>query len=272
MNVWQVCQTIQAKLIAATWPDSSTVVFDPASVRVIAQGEEINALQEGLIPPLCIISPLSGDSDPEHREEPALILRTIDIVLVAVNQGDRVGENTIMGGNRPSGTQSQGRGLLELEVELFDAIKQLGVADGILIQFAGYGEGQARRDPSDNWIGIQDYTFQVWTSVDLTYQGATYLNITGRTAEIDLSWQNPPVLGTTYRSVLVRKTGATAPTSISDGTVVSSSVGLAISSYANSGLTPGTYSYSLFITYSDYASSPADNHVSVAVSGTAIAS
>jgi len=273
VNVWQVCQAIQGLLRAQVWPGSSNVVFDTDSVRIIPQGDEISDLDEGLIPPLCLIMPLGGEIDPEHREEPTLVRRTIDITLVTVNQGDRIGETPIMGGQRADALHSGGRGLLEIEEQVFNAIAKLNIQQGIVIQFAAYGEGQVRRDQGNNYIGIQDYTFQVWCSTTATYQGASNFTATGRTGEIDLAWTNPTVLQNTYRSVLMRKPGATAPTSITDGTVVSSSVGLAISSYADTPLLPGTYSYSLFITYDGFNATPTtDQVVSIAASGTAVAS
>lgn len=167
MNVWGVLGLIKTILQTAMWPGGSTPVFDPASVLVISQGDEIAELDEGLVPPLCVICPMSGDCDPEHREEPDLIRRNIDIILVAVGQGDRYGQEVIMGGHSPGTGQSQGRGLLELEEILFANLKKLDAQQGITIQFAGYGVGQTRRDTSDNFLGIQDYTFQVWTSASL---------------------------------------------------------------------------------------------------------
>lgn len=273
MNVWQVCQAIQGLLRAQKWPGSTNPVFDTDSVRIIPQGDEISDLDEGLIPPLCLIMPLGGEMDPQHREEPTLVKRTIDITIVTVNQGDRIGETPIMGGQRADATHSGGRGLLEIEEQVFTAIAKLNIQQGIIIQCSAFGEGQVRRDQGNNYIGIQDYTFQVWCSTIATYQGASSFTATGRTGEIDLAWTNPPVLQNTYRSVLVRKAGATAPTSISDGTIVASSVGLAISSYANTPLVPGTYSYSLFVTYDSFNPTPAaDQVVSIAASGTAVAS
>lgn len=273
MNIWQIAQVLQGFLRDAVWPGSTNPVFDTDSVRVIPQGDEVAALDENLIPPLCIICPLGGELDPQHREEPTYVNRKLDVTLVTVNTGDRVGEAPIMGANRQGQTYSPGRGVLELEEQLFLAISKLNIQQGISIQHAAFGEGQVRRDQANNFVGIQDYTFDVWCSTAKSYNAASGFVATGRTGEIDLAWTNPPVLSNTYRSVLVRKPGATAPTSITDGTVVSSSVGLLISAYADSGLAPGTYSYSLFITYDDFHQPPTtDQVISAAVSGTAVAS
>lgn len=273
MNIWQICQVLQGVLRAKTWPGGTNPVFDSDSVRVIPQGDEIQDLDEGLIPPLCLIMPLTGDIDPEYKEESNFVMRNIDITLVTVNQGDRIGETPIMGGMRVDSTQSAGRGLAEIEEPLFQAIKELAVEDGIVIQFQSYGEGQVRRDPANNYIGIQDYTFRVYCSTDQSYQAADQLAAVGGTGEVALSWVNPPVIDTVYRGVLVRKPGLVAPASISDGTIVLSSLGLVDSSFADTPLAAGTYSYSFFVTYDTTNNPPStDQVVSSPVSATATVS
>lgn len=273
MNIWQVCQVLQGIIRAKTWPGGTNTVFDNDSVRVIPQGDEIQDLDEGLMPPLCLIMPLTGDIDPEYKEESDLVMRNIDITLVTVNQGDRIGETPIMGGMRVDSTQSAGRGLAEIEEPLFAAIQELAVENGIVIQFQSYGEGQVRRDAANQYIGIQDYTFRVYCSVHQTYKPATQLVATGGTGEVSLSWVNPPVISTVYRGVLIRKPGLVAPTSITDGTVVLSTLSLAASSYADTPLAAGTYSYSFFVTYDTTNDPPStDQTVSAAISATAIAS
>lgn len=168
MNVWGVLKQVQSILQAATWPGGSTPVFDPASVLVISRGDQIPELDEGLIPPLCVICPGSGECDPEFHEEPNLIFRNISIILVTVGQGDRYGQYAIMGGQSPGTTQSQGRGILELEEVLFAQIAALDQANGVTLQFAGAGMAETQRDASDNFVAIQEYTFQAWTSGSLT--------------------------------------------------------------------------------------------------------
>ena len=276
MNVWQICQVIQNRLRSATWPGSSNVVFDNDSVRIIPQGDEIESLDEGLVPPLCMIMPLSGDMDPQFREEPGYVRRTIDITLVTVNQNDRIGEAPIMGAARADQTSSPGRGLLELEEQVFATIKQLGVEDGIVIQFAGYGEGVVRRDAGNNYIGIQDYTFVVYCSTEAEYPGVDLFTVVGGTAEAILQWRYPIVLPDTYRAVIRYAAGSAPPATISAGSSGGSITGwtsLELASVSVSPLAPGTYSFAVFITYCDPDFTPqTDQHVSPAVTGTVIVS
>lgn len=276
MNVWQVCQIIQSKLRARTWPNGTAVVFDTNSVRVIPQGDEIAALDEGLILPLCLLMSLSGEMDSEHREEPNYVRRVIDITLVTSNQGDRIGETPIMGGMKANLITSPGRGLLELEEQLFAVIAKLGVEQGIIIQFSGFGEGIVRRDAGNNYIGIQDYTFVVYCSTESEYPGVDNYVARGGTADIIVNFTYPMTNPMTYRAVTVYKAGSTPPTSISDGTVAESTTGwtgLAAHSLTISGLAPGTYSVATFVTYCDPNVTPqTDQYSSTAASGTVIAS
>jgi hypothetical protein len=168
MNVWGVLQQIQALLQAAVWPGGATTVFHPDSVIVLTSEDVMPEFFESLIPPLAVICPMSAQCDPEFNEEPTLIKRSVDIVLVQVNQSDRFGQNVIMGGQSPGTTQSQGRGLLELEEILFSYLAKLDSQQGITIQFTGSSAVPTQRDTSDNFVGMQRYTFDVWTTTSLT--------------------------------------------------------------------------------------------------------
>lgn len=276
MNVWQICQALKSILQDQIWVGGTAPVFDADSVRVIPQGDEIEALNENIIPPLCIISPLGGELDPQHREEPTYVMRNIDITLVAVNTGDRVGEAPVMGANSADAITSPGRGLLELEDRLFDAISKLNIQQGIVIQFAGMGIGQVRRDQADNFVAIQDYTFQVWCSTINEYPGISEAGFIGHSGAINYRWRYPAVLsGVTRRAILVYKSGAVPPTSISDGTqvILSGWASFALVNGEVTPLAPGTWSVSVFVTYSLLNESPqTDRFISPKVSGTVIVS
>lgn len=270
MNVWQICQALQTILRAKTWTGGTAPVFDRDSVRVISQGDEIEALNENLIPPLCIISPLSGELDPQHREEPDYVRRLIDVTLVTVNMGDRVGEAPIMGANRADAITSPGQGVLQIEQHLFDAIAKLNVQHGIIIQFAAQGEGQVRRDQANNFIGMQDYTFEVWCSTTPEYPAMLAVSAIGGTGDAEISWTIPAAAGPLVSRVELRRaTGATPPATISAGTLVTSWTSLPTSPYPDVGLLPATYSYSMFIVYSNPGST-ADDHVAGPTSSGAV--
>jgi hypothetical protein len=275
MNTWQVCQQLQFLLRAKLWPGSATKVWDRDAVRIIEQGSELEALDWGaLIPPLAVISPLGGQSDPIAGEEPDLIDRQLDVTLVTVNPSDRIGEAAIIGAGRFSATDSRNRGTLELEQPLFEAVKLLNTANGVLIQFTGYGMGIVRKDASDNFIAIQDYSFRLLTSAAKFYHPVRRLRAVSRTSEIDLDWVNPAQRFDSYRERLVRKAGATPPASPTDGTVINlAAFPSPVSTYADAGLAAGTYSYALFVTYSDFDQTTfEDLSFSAAATATGVAS
>ena len=253
MNIWQVGRQWKWLLQNAVWEGSATPVFHPDSVLIVEQGKELDVLDGGPIPPLCILSYASGQSDPDHGEEPDLIGREMTATLVTLNLNDRAGEASIIGATRQGQTDSRGRGVLEFEQPLFATSKLLDSVNGVVIQLVGQGEGLTRKDESNNTIAIQDYTFKVHCATDLFYAPARRFTGVGRTGEVDLSWQLPATRYDSYRGVLVRKSGAVAPATPTDGTVINLAASPATpSSYADAGLAPGTYSYSLFMSYSEY--------------------
>ena len=252
MNLWQIARQVQYLLRQETWPNSTGVIFDTDSVKIVEQGEEEEALEEGMIPPLAIIGPVGGTSDPVGGgERPSLVERPLDITLVAINQGDRVGEVAIVGGTRESAISSRGRGLLELEPPLFNAVGRKAAECGIAIGFAGFGAGAVRRGIADNWVAIQDYNFRAYCGVAKFYHPATSFLGQSKTGQVDLTWNIPPDRWDRFRMRLIRKTGAVAPISLTDGTEVTLPSNLP-TSFSDTGLAADTYSYSLFASYSEF--------------------
>lgn len=256
MNIWQIARQIQYRLRATVWPGSSTKVWNSDSVKIVEQGEEREALMQGAIPPLAIIAPVGGGADPVGGgEEFSIVERFIDITLLALNQADRIGEAAVVGATRQGATDSRGRGVLELEPVLFSQIGRLTAETGVAVVFGGFGASAVRNIGGDNWVAIQDYQFRAFGGTAKFYHPPVNLLGAAKTGQVDLTWKNPPDRWDRYRVRLVRKAGSTAPTSISDGTVVTLSGNLPVS-HSDTGLTPGTYSYSLFASYSEFDASP----------------
>lgn len=253
MNIWQIAQQIKYRTQEAVWPGSSTKVFHPDSVIVLEQGTELEALDTGAIPPLCIIAVGGGSADPIGGEEPELKQREITLTLVAMNSADRTGQSALLGANREGQTDSRGRGVLELEEPVMDQVALLNIKDGVVIQYAGLGDGIVRRDEQNNIVSIQDHNFTAIATSDRFYAPAARFAGTGKTGEVSLSWRNPATRFDSYRARLVRKAGATPPTSPTDGTIINLAASPSTpSTYADSGLAAGTYSYALYITYSEF--------------------
>jgi hypothetical protein len=256
MNIWQVARQIQYLLKNQNWTGSSTKVFNSDSVVIVPSESDIDALDRRLILPLCLLAPGAGQSDPQYGERGDLIQQELSVILATENPNDPLGQAAMVGAVRESTTDSRGRGVLELEQELFNAIKTVGQVNGIIIAAKGQGAGAARKDPEDTAYGIREYTWEVYCTTTNYYFPARRLAARPRTGEIDLTWQVAPDRYDRYRARLVRKAGSTAPTSPTDGTELTLSSALA-TSFNDTGLAPGTYSYSVFMSYDDFSATPA---------------
>lgn len=271
MNFWQVLRQIQYLLRQQNWTGTSTPVFHDDSVQIVAGESDIEALEARLILPSCLIIPGGGASDPVGEgEQPDLISRSVSIVLMARNENDDLGSGAIMGAAREGLTDSRGRGVEELEEEVFNAIKKLSAESGIVIALRMASEPETRKDQEDNSYAFQEYSGEVNCAANRYYFPGRRLAATPTSGEVSLTWTNPPTRFDTYRMRLVRKAGSSAPTSPSDGTELALSANMATSK-VDSGLPAGTYSYSLFASYDDFNPTPGtDLSTSAAVSVTGV--
>lgn len=251
MNIWQVVNQTVYRLQQQKWGATSTPVFHPMSVKPVASDSDADALDAGLILPIALVIPESGQSDPQHGEEPDYKVRQLTVAVIARNQNDYLGVGAFMGAVREGVSDSRGRGVLELEEEVFNALKKLVVVDGVTISFKGLGEGGTRKDSDDNSYAFQEYQFEVSCTSSLYYPPGRKFRAQPKTGEISLTWQNAPTRYDLYRARIVRKQGSSAPTSVTDGTELTLGSNLP-TSFADSGLSADTYSYALFMSYDDF--------------------
>ena len=175
----------------------------------------------------------------------------IKVRLLVGNPGDAFGEGVTIGGNRTGGlTGSPGRGIFEVERELFNVIEELNDEDGIRIQEKA--KSAAIAVMGDNgFTGGRDYFFEAVCVADPFYHPPVRIYATGGSGQIAVSWTNAPVRFDTVKNRLIYKSGATAPTSVSDGTEFVLASNLA-SSGTITGLAADTYSVSVFVSYADF--------------------
>lgn len=254
MNLWQIVNQIVYLLQQQKWGSTSTPVFHPMSVVPVAADSDADALDARLIMPMALVIPESGESDPAHGEEPDHKARRITVALITRNENDLLGTGALMGAVRSGVASSRGRGVAEFEEELFNAIKKLVVVNGITISLKGLGESGTRKDPDDNSYAFQEYQFEAFCGSSLYYPSGRKFRAQEKTGEIGLTWQNAPTRYDLYRARIIRKAGSSAPTSVSDGTELTLGSNLP-TSFADSGLAAGTYSYALFMSYDDFAES-----------------
>jgi hypothetical protein len=220
--------------------------------------------------PVALVYPVNSTADPQHGEQPNLVQVTLNVTVITTVPGDAVGEKTIIGGNIPDDAKSEGKGVLEIEEEVFSAIGSLQADNGITISLRTASMRQPTYDPNFGYVAFRDLVFQCWCATTRQYYPVNYLTATGGSGQVALEWGLPPDRFDRYRVVLRRASGGTAPATISDGTGVTLSGNLA-TSVTDTGLAAGTYSYSIFATYDEKDGRPGgtpdtDQRVSSAVS------
>ncbi len=253
MNTWQLCREIKSRLQAQNWLASSSPVFASGSVFISAGSVPDEQLLKNRRTPMAMISPMGGTTDPDYRDFPGVLRRDINIRLIVTVAGDALGESCLMGAHPTSDTsakyeRSHGRGILEVEEELLQAVEYLGRANGVEIQLAHASSSDPRTTPDGNYSVTGDYTFESWVTAERTYPPGDSLSAAGQV----FTWVNPPTRFDLYKMVLRSSSGA-APATITDGDDIPITGGN-LGTTATSSLSSGTYNCSLFATYDDFNS------------------
>lgn len=243
MNRWQICEQLKYLLRKRKWEDDS------------GNEKVFNAFTTGGVPrsawadiptPFCIIQPKTGKADPE---DPNLWDYRFKFVIIAEVEGDSLGEFAMMGGARTGGQgSSDGRGLLELEEELFKALNLLSTDLGIEYQAKNADIEDSINDAELGYMALGTYNYDIRGASFRYYHPVTrLLGVDATGGNCTLTWQLPP---DRYdrRSIIVRRAaGSTAPATPSAGTGISLSSDLATSKTDNPGA--GVFSYAVFAAY-----------------------
>lgn len=248
MNVWQITRQLRYLLLSRNWSGSSNRVFPIESVVATVAAPKSQA--KFMRVPMVFIFPSDGASDPWHSQEPGLLQQSFVIKTLVAIPGDTHGENAMIGANVADRTLSEGRGVLEIEEELYSAIERLTVDSGIVIQNVALGSMTPILDEDLGYIMERQYTFQAICTSARYYPAPINFVATGGTGQVALSWIVPADRYDRFRVVLRRASGGTPPATVSDGTGVTLSGNLA-ASVTDSGLAAGSYSYSLFAQYDE---------------------
>lgn len=158
-----ILTSLKAELVAQTWTGSSNVVFPTGSV-LITKSPEIKQALATLRPPMALIMPGQAQCDPEFHEEPDLLVFDFVVRIVTVVPGDHMGENPLIGANKTGGsTRSEGRGIYEIELELYNAVGKLNVLESIVIQnrqSSDVGATIYDRGSGILYVAYCDYSFE----------------------------------------------------------------------------------------------------------------
>jgi hypothetical protein len=157
---YQLLTNIKSKLVARTWTGSSNVVFPTGSVA-ISSGRDLWFLST-LRCPIAIIKPGGTESDPEFDEEPGFLRFSVGLRLVTDIPNDWTGEAPLIGANKTQGsTRSEGRGIFEIEQEVFNAIGILNALESVDLQCTQRSEVEIDQVGSV-MVAYRDYTFQCY--------------------------------------------------------------------------------------------------------------
>lgn len=246
MNSWQAARQIQYLLQQETW-DGSTPVFASANVVVTVASED--DFYTPTRSPLAIVTPLNRRDD---EQEPNLKTETFGVRLVVINRHDEVGEAALIGSNRTGQSDSRGRGLLEIEEKLFDAVALADRTSGFRVVCRAAGAGRAEiRD--DLYLCARDYELEAVVTADRSYAPVRKLSSSVASGTVTLSWTLPGDRFDRRQVVVRRASGSTAPASATAGTGVT--LGSDLPSTVDDTPGSGTWSYAVFVGYDEYGSS-----------------
>lgn len=268
MTVWQAVRQIKFKLLARTWPDSPNGnVF--ANVYV-TQGPAEDISPSNIRFPFAIVGVMDSTTD---QDDQRYQVQRIEVKIVCQHSGDQFGEAVMIGGNRQSVGQSKGRGILEIEEQVMQALQFLDPSGALRLQLVSTGTAEAVLTQDVGYIVVRPMTFQARLTTSRVYPtpnaGKTIrYSVAGGNVTLSWTWHERFDLHAAYTSpiqlstlrgklTLVRKAGSSAPASLSDGTVVT------LSSNAATGVvdTPGTgtWSYALFPQYDEFGDATGTN-------------
>ena len=250
MNTWQMTKQLQFLLGRRAWPGAPANTFVFPQV-IISVGLDQKVLQRFRLP-LAMIRIMGGSSDPNHNEEPRLIRQTYNVRVYTAVSSDGIGERALMGGHRTGGKdESLGRGILEVEEQLIEALGRLTGIDGARIICRARSMVDADLNPERDHIAVREYAFEAMVGNARFYHPATRLSGTPTGGgNVDLTWRLPPNRFDFVRMRLRRAAGSTPPATPTAGTDVTLADPVNDTSVTDSpGV--GTFSYSIFAMYDD---------------------
>lgn len=166
MNENSLLVALKARLQAATWSGGSTI-FGAGAVAVTANVElaTVQMVKYGRVPS-CLIQPATSQSDPEFNEEPDLVKLSLLVRIIVMVSGDAFGENALMGANKSGGsTASEGRGITEIEQELYSEMGKLNDLEDYILQVTQKGEAGFAYIEGGKAVAWRDTEFDSWVTM-----------------------------------------------------------------------------------------------------------
>lgn len=242
MNRWQVARQLRYLLNKRKWEGNGANEL-VLGARVTAGPTE--AGYDDLRLPFAFILPVGGPAD---DEEPGLWQESFLFTLVAGVEGDEMGEESLIGAARSRAqASSAGRGLFELEEELFAALNVLTTQFGIEKQARHRRTVKPTLDQKLGYVAGAEYEYDIWVTAKRFYHPVT--NLVGTAiggGQAQLSWTLPPDRFDRRQIIVRRAAGSTPPASPTAGSAVAIAE-LATGVTDNPGA--GTFSYAVFAAY-----------------------
>lgn len=159
MNEFTVATRIKALLEARIWPGGGSPVFGDV---LVTAGVSLEAYKSQLRWPFALILVGSTEADTDAAD---LAVARFTVKLAQRVAGDNYGETAVIGGAGPGNLVSDGRGILDLQTQLFDAIQLLSAQDGVTIQWISSSSIAASIDDDHGYIAERDYEFEAWVGM-----------------------------------------------------------------------------------------------------------
>ena len=165
MSETTLITALENRLIAQTWTGSSNVVFGTGCVSIVPAltPDVVKAALNTMRVPMCLLGAGTAESDPEFNEEPDLIKFNFDCAIITAVPGDLYGRNAYMGANKTGGsTKSEGRGIAEIAVEMYNAIGKVNALESITMQARQTGQQGAMYNDRGLWMVWRVYQIEAW--------------------------------------------------------------------------------------------------------------
>lgn len=264
MSRRQILERIRGHLIARRWMDdpdgdqSAEPVFSPDSV-IPTQGpreSELPRLYRRL--PSCLLSLGAANPDPEAGEERRYLQSTFTATLICKEYGDRFGTASLIGGHRQSKIQGDGRGLAEVEVELFEAIEEMVTESGVRVAGLPSTIPVPFHDERFGAVVANNYSWLVWHPSFETLWEPRGVSASDSGGTVTISWTAPDQTTDLVTYVVRRMAGRVPVANPELGVDVAMGSPLDVSTTNAPGA--GTWTYSVFAKYADPGGSVALHH------------
>jgi hypothetical protein len=263
MNGWQLTKIARDLLRRRKWKgvSSNEHVFKSNSVRITPIDIE-DMLGVGTpSSPVCKIN-LGGRSS--DKQSKGYVGQQLIVTLAVQVEGDEMAENATVGANRTAlKASSKGRGISEVESEMFAVLEDVTAMQGMQIQGYSAGSIEMTRISTASAFVTCEYTFLFYCTSQMTWLGPTSLDADGSTGgSVSLSWvpvpENWATIAASGGQVIKYAAGSTPPPTPDDGIDGPAVTGLADDAVIT-GLSSGTYAISIFTRYRESGASSDDD-------------